>query len=174
MVSAELFLDRFRARMLALRGAKVGSKVSLAKGCIFTRPACITLGSRVSIERDVFFKVVAQGTVVSIGELAFIGRGVEFDAMQEITVGDHSQIAPHCFITDHDHGIARELRIDQQPCNPAPVHIGSDVWLGYGVVVLPGVNIGDGAIVGANSVVTRDVASMTVIAGVPARKIRDR
>jgi acetyltransferase-like isoleucine patch superfamily enzyme len=66
------------------------------------------------------------------------------------------------------------LRIDQQSCGVEPVAIGSDVWLGTGVVVLPGVSIGDGAVVGANSVVTRDVAPMTVVAGVPARFLKTR
>lgn len=170
----DILLARCRARFLALRGATVGSKVSVAGGCVFTRPSGISLGPRVSLERDVYFKVVARDALVSIGALAFIGRGVEFDAMLAITVGAHAQIAPHCFITDHAHGIAPSLRIDQQPCASAAVHIGADVWLGYGVVVLPGVTIGDGAVVGANSVVAADVQPLTVVAGSPARKIRDR
>lgn len=55
-----------------------------------------------------------------------------------------------------------------------PVTIGNDVWIGHGAVVMPGVSIGDGAVVGANAVVTRDVAPYTIVAGVPARRIRDR
>ena len=60
------------------------------------------------------------------------------------------------------------------PVGAEPVEIGSDVWLGAGAVVLPGVTIGDGAVVGANSVVTTDVAPYTVVAGAPARFLRNR
>ena len=52
--------------------------------------------------------------------------------------------------------------------------IANDVWIGHGVVVLPGVSIGNGAVVGASAVVTRDVAPYEIVAGVPAKKLRDR
>ncbi len=54
------------------------------------------------------------------------------------------------------------------------VEIGHDTWIGHGAVVLPGVRVGDGAVVGSNAVVTRDVAPYTVVAGVPARPLRER
>jgi acetyltransferase-like isoleucine patch superfamily enzyme len=55
-----------------------------------------------------------------------------------------------------------------------PILIGSNVWIGRGCAVLPGVNIGDGAVVGANSVVNRNIAAMVVAVGAPARTIRSR
>ncbi|MGS1096886.1 DapH/DapD/GlmU-related protein [Aquamicrobium terrae] len=54
------------------------------------------------------------------------------------------------------------------------VHIGHDTWIGHGVTILPGVTIGDGAVVGAGAVVTKDVAPYTIVAGVPARLVRER
>lgn len=54
------------------------------------------------------------------------------------------------------------------------VHIGHDTWIGHGVVIMPGVRIGNGAVVGSNSVVTHDVAPYSIVAGAPARRIRDR
>lgn len=54
------------------------------------------------------------------------------------------------------------------------VTIGNDVWIGHGAVVMPGVTIGDGAVIGANAVVTRDIAAYQIVAGVPARPLRER
>jgi acetyltransferase-like isoleucine patch superfamily enzyme len=132
------------------------------------------LGERGVLEADVYLKVVAESAVLELGDHVFIGRGTEIDVLGSVTVGAHTVIAPRCLITDHNHGILPGLRIDQQSCSVEPVAIGSDVWLGTGVVVLPGVKIGDGAVVGANSVVTKDVAPMTVVAGAPARFLRAR
>ncbi|OHV90769.1 DapH/DapD/GlmU-related protein [Mesorhizobium sp. ORS 3428] len=55
-----------------------------------------------------------------------------------------------------------------------PVSIGNDVWIGHGAVVMPGVTIGNGAVIGANAVVTHDVAPYTIVAGVPAKRLRQR
>lgn len=109
------------------------------------------LGERVLLEADVYLKLIADSASLKVNDHVFIGRGVEFDVLGDIVIGAHTVIAPRCFITDHNHGILRGLRIDQQPCSIEPVAIGSDVWLGTGVVVLPGVNISDGAVVGAIS-----------------------
>ena len=131
-------------------------------------------GERVLLEADVYLKVVSDTATLRLGGHTFVGRGVEFDVLTGVSVGSHSLIAPRCFITDHVHGIRPELRIDEQACRAEPVVIGSDVWLGAGTVVLPGVTIGDGAVVGANSVVTADVAAYAVVAGAPARFLRNR
>lgn len=171
---SSIVLGRIRARLVAVRGARVGEKVAIGSRCIVDRPWCVELGDRVLIEADVYLKIVADAAALRLGEHTFVGRGVEFDIMSSVSVGSHSLIAPRCFITDHVHGIRPDLRIDQQPCEAQPVVIGSDVWLGAGTVVLPGVKIGDGAVVGANSVVTSDVAPHTVVAGAPARFLRNR
>lgn len=165
---------RVRARLLAMRGARVGAKVTIGERCIVDKPWCVELGERVVIEPDVYLKIVADTATLALGGHTFVGRGVEFDIMRGVSVGRHSLIAPGCFITDHVHGIRADLRIDQQPCRAAPVVIGSDVWLGAGAVILPGVKIGDGVVVGANSVVTADIAPYAVVAGAPARFLRHR
>ncbi len=165
---------RLRAQMLALRGAQLGAKAALGPRCMVDRPWGVALGARVLLEAEVYLKLVEDSARLTLGDHTFVGRGSEFDVSLGVSVGSHSLIAPRCFITDHGHGLAPHLRIDQQPGIAAPVSIGSDVWLGAGVVVLPGVNIGDGALVGANSVVTRDVAPMSIVAGAPARLLRMR
>ena len=165
---------RLRAQMLAMRGAQVGAKTALGPRCTVDRPWGVALGTRVLLEAEVYLKLVEDGARLTLGDHTFVGRGTEFDVSLGVSVGSHSLIAPRCFITDHGHGVASHLRIDQQPGIAAPVSIGSDVWLGAGVVVLAGVTIGDGAVVGAHSVVTRDVAPMSMVAGAPARLLRMR
>jgi len=165
---------RLRARFLAIRGARVGRKVSVGARCIVLRPGGLELGERCVLEPEAYLKLVTDSAFLALGADTFVGRGVQFDVAQRITVGEHCLFAPRCFITDHGHGTRAASRIDQQECPSAPVVIGSDVWLGYGVVVLPGVTIGDGAVIGANSVVNRDVEAMSVVAGSPAKFVRMR
>jgi acetyltransferase-like isoleucine patch superfamily enzyme len=174
---SELFglaIGRTRARVFALRGASIGPKALLASGCRVARPGCLQIGERFVAEEWVYMKIVADSASLVFGSHVFVGRGTEFDVIECVRIGDHVVIAPGCFITDHNHGTAPEIRIDQQPCVSRPVTIGSDVWLGTGVVVLPGVTIGDGAVVGAKSVVNRNVPPMAVVAGNPAKLIRYR
>lgn len=160
---------RIVAHLWAWRGARIGEKTAIGRQCTVDRPWCIELGERVLLEAEVYLKMVSDTASLQLSDYVFLGRGVEIDVLGAVAVGAHTVIAPRCFITDHNHGTLQGLRIDQQPCPIDPVVIGADVWLGTGVVVLPGVTIGDGAVVGANSVVTRDVAPMTVVAGAPAR-----
>lgn len=169
-----LAAGRLRATCLRLRGARVGRKATFGARMVATRPRGLDIGARAAFESDVFLKLVTGTATLSIGDSTFVGRGCEFDVMARVSVGSHTLIAPRCFITDHGHGTSAARRIDEQPGTPGPVAIGSDVWIGYGVVVLPGVTIGDGAVIGANSVVTADVEPMTVVAGAPARPLRRR
>lgn len=68
---------------------------------------------------------------------------------------------------DRDHAFFRDRRADR-------VVIGNDVWIGHAVIVMPGVTVGDGAVLAAGAVVTRDVAPYTIVGGVPAKQIRER
>lgn len=142
--------------------------------CRIERPWAVRIGNRSLFEDSVYLKVVADDASLQFGSYVFVGRGVEFDVQENISVGDHSLIAPGCFITDHDHGLSPDLRIDQQPGIAKPVIIGNDVWLGANVTVVAGITIGDGAVVGAHAVVTTDVPAMAIVAGVPARVLRYR
>src|SRR5262249_21496594 len=81
---------------------------------------------------------------------------------------------PGCYLTDHDHGVDPSLAPLAQPMVGAPTRLGDEVWLGANVVVLKGVSIGDRAVVGAGSVVTKDIPPDAVAVGVPARVVRVR
>ncbi|MCS0498042.1 acyltransferase [Protaetiibacter mangrovi] len=95
-------------------------------------------------------------------------------AVQSVIIEEGVDIARGCYITDHSHGFDDpDAFIRDQPLvRVAPVRICRGAWLGQNVVVLPGVTIGENAVVGANSVVREDVPPRAVVAGVPARVIR--
>lgn len=169
-----LLLGRMRARMLALRGARVGRKTSIGRHCRFDRPWCVEIGERVTIEDQVVFKVVDDGARVVVGDHAFLGRGCQLDVLALVCIGTHTVIAPQCFLVDHEHGLSGSRRVDEQSCTAAPVHVGSDVWLGVGVAVLAGATIGDGAVIGAHAVVKGAIAPQAIAVGIPARPMAMR
>jgi acetyltransferase-like isoleucine patch superfamily enzyme len=171
---AQVVAGRIRAMLLRFRGAKVGAKSSLGTRLIARNPGGVTLGSRVEIEHDVYLKLVSRDARLNVGNHTFIGRGCELDVAVEVTIGEHTLIAPNVFITDHTHNHLRAIRLDEQGITAGPVSIGDDVWLGTGAIVLHGVTIGNGAIVGAGAVVTRDVEANAIVGGVPARVIGAR
>lgn len=120
---------------------------------------------------------------VRIGRNTFFG-GSMLVCAASITIGDDVLVSWGCTIVDHgSHAVdwaerAGDVRAwyggekDWTHVRIAPVTIGDKAWLGFNVIVLPGVTIGEGAVVGAGSVVTRDVPAWTVVAGNPAREIR--
>jgi acetyltransferase-like isoleucine patch superfamily enzyme len=163
-----------RAKLWALQGAKLGRRVIIEADCRIDRPWGVTIGERSRLERRVWLKLVSDAARTEIGSFCFLGTGTELNVINSIEIGDHTVIAPGCFITDHDHGTLADRGIDEQPCVTAPVRIGSDVWIGAGVCILRGVTIGDGAVIGAGAVVKRDVSAYDVAAGIPTKIIRNR
>jgi tetrahydrodipicolinate N-succinyltransferase len=109
-----------------------------------------------------------------IGVGTYINRYTILDAHEQLHIGAHVMIGPHCYITDADHGTAAGVPVQSQAMRRSPVAIGDGAWLGAHVTVLPGVRIGADAIIGAGAVVTRDVPSATIVAGVPAKLLRQR
>ena len=109
------------------------------------------------------------GKNIRIGKGVFINAGCQFQDQGGITIDDGSLIGPKTVIATLNHDMQPEKRAN---LHPAPVHIGSRVWIGANCTILPGVTIGDGAVVAAGAVVTKDVAPRTVVGGVPARFIK--
>ena len=132
------------------------------------------VGTRVTLEDDVWIKLVNQQAHIDIGAFSFLGRGTELDVSRSVSIGSNVLIAPRVFITDHSHNCAPGEPNSQQGCISQPVRIGNDVWIGTGATILSGVTIGDGAVIGAGAVVRSDVPTNEIWAGVPARKIRER
>jgi len=113
-------------------------------------------------------------TLLTIGDRCVIGRGSHIVAHQSVEIGDDVWTGPYVYITDQNHGyedpdspIGRQLPVNR------PVSIGAGSWLGAGAIILPGARIGRNVVVAAGSVVRGDVPDKCVVAGVPAKIIRE-
>lgn len=133
--------------------------------------ATISLGDECMILDDVV--VIGNGSI-SLGDRSSIGDGCILVSRARIDIGSDVMIAASCFVTDVDHGVDATTPIREQELDVRPVRIGNDVWIGCHTVVLRGVSIGDGSVIAANSVVTADIPSRVIAAGVPARILRAR
>lgn len=112
------------------------------------------------------------GTTVRIGRGTFINYDCVLLDTAAITIGADCQIAPRVQLLTAEHPVdAAARRAGWESARP--IAIGDNVWLGGGVIVCPGVTIGDDSVIGAGSVVTRDVAAGVVAAGSPARVLRE-
>jgi acetyltransferase-like isoleucine patch superfamily enzyme len=108
--------------------------------------------------------------VVRIGDRCLIGRGSGIVGHFSIDIGDDVWTGHHVYITDQNHGYDNvDIPISQQSMPEKPVRIGSGSWLGHGTVVLPGADIGEHVVIGANSVVTGIIPSFSVVRDERAR-----
>jgi len=115
---------------------------------------------------------------VYIGRNCFFNHNVILNGGKSdaiLTIGNHVHIGPNVSIYAYNHKFTdRESLFEQQGYTDRDVNINDDVWIGSNVVVLPGVNIGKGTIVGAGSVVTKDLPEYSICVGNPAKPIRYR
>ena len=127
---------------------------------------CAAVGRRVRLRLPV---VIYDPDQLRIGDDVDIGEFSHLRASGGLTIGSRVLMASHVVITTRAHPL---MPPRSNVTTDAPVRIEDDVWIGAGAIVLPGVTVGAGAVIGAGAVVTDNVAPMTVVAGVPARTIR--
>lgn len=144
------YLQRQRVRSY-MRKMHVGLRVNIRSGLVVAKPKNIT------IENDVR-----------------INANCVLQAHAPIHIGRHTMIGANCSIVTANHDISKREQDAFEALNAAPVTIGNNCWLGVGVIVLPGVSIGDEVVVGAGSIVTRDLPAGTVCFGSPAKVKRKR
>ncbi len=180
-------ISAFRKRLLFAHSATCGEMLKVThRADIFVHGADranIRIGRAATIDGTV--EVYEKG-VLAIGDFFFLGRSRVF-CSSSIEIGSHVLVSDGVAIMDSDlhpssaEGRRRVAHIWADGRFPnvyegiesAPVKICDDVWIGFGACVLKGVTVGQGAIVGAGSVVTKDVPPWTVVAGNPARIIRE-
>ena len=114
---------------------------------------------------------VDYGSNITIGARCFVNFGLVVLDVVEVSIGDDCQIGPNVQLLTATHPLSPQARRDKWEA-AEPVTIGHNVWLGAGVLVLPGVTIGDDTVVGAGSVVTRDLPPGVLAVGNPARVVR--
>lgn len=115
---------------------------------------------------------VDYGTRISIGARTFINVGFTSADVAPIVIGEDCQIGPHVQLLTPTHPLAPQPRKDKVE-SASPITLGDNVWLGGGVIICPGVSIGDNSVIGAGSVVTRDIPANVVAVGNPARVLRE-
>ena len=109
------------------------------------------------------------GKNIHIGKQVFINMGCKFQDQGGIYIGDGALIGHNVVLATLNHAKSPK---DRGTMIPAPIHIGKHVWIGSNSTILPGVTIGDGAIVAAGAVVSKDVPENAIVGGVPATILR--
>ena len=173
-----LFCAAHKSKILIGKSAKVDIK----DGFYFNipwegkqnQPATLALGENAGLNIGRFrtysgvYISVNPGAKLSLGS-GFLNNNCKISCFKEITIGEDVKISEDVLIRDSDnHTVLRE---GYQ--KTAPIHIGNHVWIGVRAVILKGVTIGDGAIIAAGAVVTKDVPPNTLVGGVPAKIIKE-
>lgn len=178
-------IDRARTALTtrAIRGsfASFGTRSRIVPPCRIAGAHRIEIGEDVFLHGHCWLEALAEDEtaepgLLRIGDRTQMSGHVVISSAREVLVGSDVTLARGVFVTDHNHRSddpARPIN-EQGITTPRPVRIGDGSWLGHNAVVLPGVRIGENVVVGANSVVTRDVDSHMTVVGSPARLIGTR
>ncbi len=160
-------------RDLKNKRCQVGGNLIIGKRVVISigKQSEVTIGNDVKIGDDVYIKV-KKGAKLTIGNNVHINKSSRISANEAIEIGNYTLIAPYCNILDHNHMYDLKNPVSAEYFEDAPIFIGEGVWLGVKVQVNKGVTIGDYSVIGANAVVTKDVAPSLVVGGIPAKKIK--
>src|SRR4051795_4769953 len=160
---------RFRRRLVLDGIAFVGPGVTLEIG----KDAKVHLGRWSWIGHGT--KIRAHEGEVHIGAKTVLGQECTISSFQHVSIGRECIVADRVMLIDFDHGVVEvERPVREQGIYKRDVRVGHNVWMGYGACVLRGVRVGDNAIIGTSTVVTKDVPANAVVAGVPAKVLRMR
>ena len=125
----------------------------------------INIGKNLMSNGPLYIKSVGSG-VINIGSNCYFNHNCSLTGAEKINIGNNCMFANNLVIIDHDHVF--DSNGAKEGIKSSPVNIGNNGWCGAGVTVLKGVSIGDGAVIAAGSVVTKDIPGHTLAAGVPA------
>lgn len=161
LLNPKVYLHAFRMlRYYAYSHVEPRSKMTIGAGTSLAPNVSLRNGNRITLGKE-----------CHIGERTSLWAG---DATGRITLGNNVSLAPEVYITASDYQFKKGIPFRQQAKRDRDVKIGNDVWLGTKVVVTAGVTIGDGCIVAAGAVVTKDLPANSVAGGIPAKVIKTR
>lgn len=165
-----------RLRGLLVRVAEQGPNLRVGRNVQLVAPEKIHLGRDVSLLGNAYVNATGPEGRVRIGDRTHIDQFCVLYGQGGLSIGRGCAIASGVIVYSQTNqiGAGAEVPVVDQPVVYAPVHIGDDVWIGARAVILPGVTVGDHAVIGAGAVVRQDVPAWAIVAGVPARVIRDR
>lgn len=150
--------------------------VNIGRGFVVTAPGSITMGKGINILHNTFL-YADLNSPISIGNRTCINSNVTIDSADggEIVVGDDVMIGPNVILRASNHKYqSKDIPINQQGHTGGKIIIGDDVWISANVVIVSNVTIGRGAVIGAGSVVTKNVPEYVLAGGVPAKVIKVR
>ena len=133
----------------------------------------ISIGKRCRLGMETELMTSEKGRI-QLGDDIRLNRGCTIVSYSEVSIGDFTIIGEYVSIRDANHGMERNEPIRYQKHTTLPIRIDRDVWIGRGCCILPGVTIGEGSIIGANSVINKDIPPYSIAAGVPAKVLRQR
>jgi acetyltransferase-like isoleucine patch superfamily enzyme len=140
----------------------------------YRRVLGIQLGEKSSVHMGAYVWFWGPGEIrrigVRIGRCSHIGRNCTIDARSPLTIGDNVALSPEVMILAGTHDV-NDPEFSDSEVGPWAVSIGDHVWIGTRAMIMPGVTVGRGAVVAAGSIVTKDVAPLAIVAGVPAKPI---
>ena len=167
-----------RRDALRRAGGKVGAGAIVHEGVHFDRRVTFTLGAGSELRDRVRLGIAEVGDRSGsfvLGEGSVVLSDAQVDCTAPVTIGRGSHVGRRAQVFTHAHDVSRlAVPVMEAPVTAAPVRIGDDVMIYNDVVILPGVSIGDGAVVAIRAVVTRDIAPGAIAAGVPARVVGRR
>lgn len=157
----------------------MGEKVFFGRIGQLSGAECISIGKNTVFNDGIFLTAWKKHgfPVLNIGEHCSFGTNNHITCISRITIGNYCLTGKNVTITDNSHGETSVDNLTIPPCkrkvvSKGPVIIGNNVWIGDKATILPNVTIGDGAVIAANSVVTKDVPPLSVVAGNPAKVIK--
>ena len=162
------------ARWALRKADHVGTRVRLRGRPKVTNLGRMTIGDRVQLVSTIatLELVSDREGLLEIGERTLVNFGCSLVATDHVQIGAHCHIGPYTMMLDNDyHRVEPERRLERPPSKP--IIVGENVWIGARVIVMSGVTIGKDSCVGAGSVVTSDVPPRSLVAGVPARFIKE-
>ena len=162
--------------------AEFGRRSVIINPILITNPHCISVGDKVLIRNGSRLEIIFDGKndnpSISIGDNVNIEQNVHIVCHCSITIGNNVSITANCVIVDTEHpfdDLSDPTKIGSRiSTRPSFVQIGDGCFIGTGVCILPNVRIGEGSVIGSNSVVTRDMPPYSVAMGQPAKVVRSR